>query len=126
LHFQPFYPHVSQTALIFINVLRINENVYMISGVIKIAQKRQLNKEWAIEEEYGMSDESENNSIVKVENAERELLKFENTLIKYLERLSLPSSNIFVPVSERATVFFNVEGVLSRLSDTKLQNSVYT
>ena len=98
----------------------------MISGVIKIAQKRQLNKEWAIEEEYGMSDESENNSIVKVENAERELLKFENTLIKYLERLSLPSSNIFVPVSERATVFFNVEGVLSRLSDTKLQNSVYT
>ena len=97
----------------------------MISGVIKIAQKRQLNKEWAIEEEYGISDESENNSIVKVENAERELLKFENTLIKYLERLSLPSSNIFVPVSERATVFFNVDGVLSRLSDTQLQNSVY-
>ena len=66
----------------------------MISGVIKIAQKRQLNKEYVIEEEYGMSDESENNSIVKVENAERELLKFENTLIKYLARLSLPSSNI--------------------------------
>jgi hypothetical protein len=72
-----------------------------------------------------MSDESENNSIVKAENAESELLKFENTLIKYLEQLSLPSSNIFVPVSERATVFFNVERVLSHLSDTKLQNSEY-
>ena len=72
-----------------------------------------------------MSDESENNSIVKAENAESELLKLEKTLIKSLERLSLPTSNIFVPVSERATVFFNVERVLSRLSDTKLQNSVY-
>jgi len=72
-----------------------------------------------------MSDESENNALVKVETAETELLKFEKTLIGSLERLSLPTSNIFVDVPERATVYFNVERVLSRLSETQLQNSVY-
>ncbi|KAF5433400.1 hypothetical protein C5S39_01720, partial [Candidatus Methanophagaceae archaeon] len=41
-----------------------------------------------------MSDENENNSLVVSGNAERELLKFENTLITSLERLSLPSSGI--------------------------------
>jgi len=72
-----------------------------------------------------MSDENENNSLVVSGNAERELLKFENTLITSLERLSLPSSGIFVGIPERATVFFNVEGVLSLLPEEKRRDSVY-
>lgn len=58
-------------------------------------------------------------------NYNSHLREFESGLIRFLQQQGLPSNYILVPVDERITVFFNLEGVLSRIDEDQRGQSVY-
>ena len=72
-----------------------------------------------------MTNKDENKSIVIREDYATQLQSFESGFLSVVESYGLPSQNIFVGVPERATVFKNVDGVLSNLPEEQKGSSVY-
>lgn len=72
-----------------------------------------------------MTDKDENKSLIIREDYATQLQSFESGFLSVVESYGLPSQNIFVGVPERATVFKNVDGVLSNLPEEQKGSSVY-
>ncbi|EFK06495.1 conserved hypothetical protein [delta proteobacterium NaphS2] len=72
-----------------------------------------------------MTDNDKNKSLVIKEDYATQLQSFESGFLSVVESYGLPSKNIFVGVPERATVFKNVDGVLSNLAEEQKGSSVY-
>ena len=72
-----------------------------------------------------MTDNDKNKSLVIKDDYATQLQSFESGFLSVVESYGLPSQNIFVGVPERATVFKNVDGVLSNLAEEQKGSSVY-
>lgn len=70
----------------------------------------------------------ENNTQIvlkKGENNNMQLQTFENAIVDFLQQHNLPSETIFAVISERASVFKNVENVIEKIDKNEKKNSIY-
>lgn len=72
-----------------------------------------------------MTDKNENAILVNREGYLTQMQSFELNFLSVVESYGLPSQNIFVGVPARATVFKNVDAVLTHLAEEQKSNSVY-
>jgi len=80
---------------------------------------------WASKKGQTMNDIDKSKSLVIKEDYATQLQSFESGFLSVVKSYGLPSKNIFVGVPERATVFKNVDGVLSNLAEEQKGGSVY-
>jgi hypothetical protein len=70
-----------------------------------------------------MSDET--SIVTKKAEYDLQLQEFETALLGYLSTKGLPVNDILVDVSERATVFRNLDPILDKISNDQLSDSIY-